>query len=299
MNWKSLALISTSIVALGFSASASVAAPPPTMGQVDIGFTYWWDTFDYHYDYSPERYTYEYPSLTGSARVNMPYSDHVNVQVDLFGDASLDSSSGGEGSYGVGEGNFGGGAHINYRDDTGLLGVFGAVGRVWDTDSYYSAPAFMAGIEGQYYCDHWTFYGQAGYMDSGGDYNYVFLQNAGFVRGQVSYYASPRLKLNAGLAYMDGEISYYNGDARAWAWQADVHYWFGKSVPVAAFLKYQGRRADVDYGGGYDGRLDTNELTAGFTWAFGGPAGDIQAADRDGASVETPNFDWFRQPWID
>jgi len=297
MNWKSLALVSTSIVALGFSASASMAAPPPTMAQVDLGYTYWWDDFRWKYGSSTYTESDEYPSLTGSARVNMPYSEHVNIQVDMFGDASLDSASGGEGGNGIGEGNFGGGAHINYRDDTGLLGVFGAVGRVWDTWGEYSTPAYMAGIEGQYYCGHWTFYGQAGYMDSDNN-SYVFLENAGFVRGQVSYYASPRLKLNVGLAYMDGDIDQYY-DATAWAWQADVHYWFGKSVPVAAFLKYQGRQADDHYGGGYDGRLDSNEVTAGVTWFFGGPSGDIETADRDGPGTDIPNFDWFRQPWED
>lgn len=286
MNWKSLALISTSVVALGFSASASLAAPAPaTTARIDMGFTPWWDS----YDYGGEHADYSYTSLTGMARVNIPYNPFYNVQLDVFGDASL--NHGYFNGKGWGNGNFGFGAHINYRDPSeGLIGIFAAVGRVWDIYSYNNSPAVMAGLEGQYYCGHWSLYGQAGYMDSDG----YFQNNSGFVRALASYYASPKLKLRGGLAYIDGD--YGNpGDlnATAWAWEAGGEYWFGKSVPVAVTLKYQGRQSEIHESSNYD--LDTNEVTIGLSFFFGGGGVDsIEEADKNNTSVETPNFDWFR-----
>jgi len=283
MRLKNLALLSTSLVALGLSATASQAAA--TMGRVDMGFTEWFDNYDYGGSNSRD---YNWTSVTGSARVNIPYNDRTNLQLDFFGDASL-HGSGGEGANGIGNG--GVGAHINWRDPSeGLLGVFMATGRVWDF--YASAPAFMAGLEGQYYCGHWSFYGQAGYMDSDG--NYRFLENAGFVRGLVSYYPSSKLKVTVGLAYIDGELDHtYN--ATSWAWQAGGEYRFGKSVPVAVGLKYQGRDAQVHYSPSYTPELNSNEVTLSFSFLFGGDS--IEESDEMGTSTEIPNFDWFRQPY--
>ena len=288
MNCKTLALLSTSLVALGFSATTSNAAA--TMGRVDLGFTEWFD----HYDYDGEgSYDSDYPSLTGDARVNIPYNNTVNLQLDFFGDASLDSGYHGVEGNSNGLGNVGVGAHINARDTSeGLLGVFAATGRVWDY-SYYNTPAFMAGLEGQYYCGNWTIYGQAGYMDSDGLYD--FLQNGGFVRALVSYYPSQKLKITGGLGYIDGDANYGSGttfNANAWAWQAGAEYWFGKSVPVAAFFKYQGRQQQTHFPGDFTPELTTNEVTAGVTFYFGGDS--IEEADRTGAGTEIPNFDWFR-----
>ena len=56
MNWKSLALLSTSIAALSFSATAALAAPPPpVMGTIELGVTQWFETYNYG---SPDIYDY-------------------------------------------------------------------------------------------------------------------------------------------------------------------------------------------------------------------------------------------------
>src|SRR5262249_45418725 len=160
--------LSTSVAALSFSASAALAAPP-TMGSIDVGVTQWWDDYSYY----GNSWNYNWTSVSGWGRVNMPYSDHVNVQVDLFGDGSLDQGYQYNNGYGVGVGNFGAGVHINWRDShEGLLGIFGAAGRIWDVYGS-SAPGFIAGMEGQYYCGNWTIAGQLGYMDSNGDYDFL------------------------------------------------------------------------------------------------------------------------------
>jgi len=285
MNFKSLALISTSVVALAISATAAQAAAP-AMGVIYLGFAEWWDNYDYG---GSDQWNYDHPSLYGSGKVNIPYdTTKVNLQLDFFGDASLHEShsTSSPGSLG----NMGLGAHINWRDPSeGLLGVFAATGRVWDINGYNNSPAVMAGLEGQYYCGHWLFYGQAGYMDS----DQYFMQNAGFLRGLLSYYATPKLKVTGGVGYIDGETEGYN--ATAVTWQADAQYWFGKSVPVAVTLKYEGRDSEVHYSSSYKPQLNSNEVTVGFSFYFGGDS--IEESDKNGPGTEIPNFDWFRIPY--
>lgn len=285
MKFKSLALISTSLAALVACASAAQAAP--VQGVVYLGVAQWWDNYDYG---GSNQFDYNHPSVYGFGKVNIPYDGtKANVQLDFFGDASLHGS---QGNQQIGSrGDFGAGVHLNYRNSSeGLLGAFAATGRVWDIHGYESSPAFMAGLEGQYYCGPWMLYGQAGYMDANSS---AFLQNAGFVRGLVSYYATQKLKLTAGGAYMDGETDRWN--ASAWAWQADAQYWFGKSVPVAFLLKYEGRDAEVHYSSTYHPELFSNEVSVGFSLYFGG--GSIEESDKTGPGTEIPNFDWFRIPY--
>lgn len=284
MKFKSLALISTSFAAL--VAFASTAQAAPVQGVIYLGLAEWWDHYDYN---SSDQFDYNHPSLYGFGKVNIPYGGtSANLQLDFFGDGSLHESSS---SQSVGSlGNVGVGVHINSRDTSeGLLGIFAATGRVWDVDGRNNSPAFMAGLEGQYYCGPWTLYGQAGYMDS----NPYFLQNAGFVRGLVSYYATSKLKVTGGLAYIDGETTGHN--ATAFAWQADAQYWFGKSVPVAFTLKYEGRDAEVHYSSTYKPDLFSNQVSVGFSIYFG--AGGIEESDKTGPATEIPNFDWFRIPY--
>lgn len=284
MNFKNLTLISTSIVALGFSATAAQAV---MMGRVDLGFTEWFDNYDFG---GQGGFDNDFSSITGMARVNLPYSDRINLQLDLFGDGSLDSGIfSGKGS---GYGNFGAGAHINWRDPAqGLLGIFAATGRLWDVFPTNNSPAVMAGLEGQYYCGQWSFYGQAGYMDSDG----FFMENAGFLRGLASYYATPKLKIRGGLAYIDGEAQFGPGtvNATAWAWEAGGEYWFGRTMPIAVTLKYQGRDTE-EHVSPFNPSLNTSEVTLGLTFLFGGDS--IEDADKNGNSTEIPNFDWFRLP---
>ncbi len=282
MKFKSLALISTSVAALVVCASAAQAAP--VQGVVYLGVAQWWDRYDY---FTNDQLDYNHTSLYGFGKVNIPYDGtKANLQLDFFGDGSLHSSAL---ELAGSRGNFGAGVHINYRDPSeGLLGVFAATGRVWDIYGGNNSPAFMAGLEGQYFCGPWTLYGQAGYMDSSG----YFLENAGFVRGLASYYFTPKLKMTGGLAYMDGDVADRN--ATAWAWQADAQYWFGKSVPVAFTLKYEGRDAEVRYSSATKPELFSNEVSVGFSFYFGG--GSIEDADKTGAGTEIPNFDWFRYP---
>ena len=167
--------------------------------------------------------------------------------------------------------------------------MFAGTGRV--TDNFFSsAPVYMAGFAGQYFCGQWTFDGQLGYLDSGDTGS--LLQNAGLVQAGGTYYASKKLKLTGGLAYIDGETEGGSGDVKQWAWNLGFHYWFGVSMPVSGFIEYRGRSVDVDFGSSSSDQLDEHTVNAGFVFHFGGDG--FQDADRNGASENLPDYNWYR-----
>jgi hypothetical protein len=249
------------------------------MGDVSLGYGYSWMGFD---DFGPFDDDLDYPAIFGQGRVNLPYSDTVNVQLDVLGRASMDDSifSGKSATADFSHVVLGG--HINYRDDQGMLGVFAGAGRVYE---FLGAPVFMAGIEGQYFCNQWTLSAQVGYLDSQESF---LLSNAGFIQGGAAYYASKKLKLTGSLAYIDGEFNFYtDSDVQEWAWTLGAHYWFGGSVPVSGFIEYRGRSVDIE-----SFNMDENTVNAGLTFHFGGDG--FQDADRNGASADLPDPNWYR-----
>ncbi|NOT42562.1 MAG: hypothetical protein HOP13_18965 [Alphaproteobacteria bacterium] len=230
----------------------------------------------------------DYTTLHGSASVNVPYSDRINLQFDIFGSASLDEafSDGPDGSF---YGGMGAGVHLNYKDPSvGAIGVFGALGRanVGSTSSS-DGVVFAAGLEGEYYCNAWTLSAQIGYLDS--DHTvFGLVKNAGFVRVGAAYYASSKLKLAANVGHLNGDTTNTGpaSDFDEWNWNFSVEYLFGKSVPVSTYVEYKGQNVDV-YSGFEDD--DRHEVRAGVRFYFGG-GDDLQKADREGASFESPDI---------
>ncbi len=287
MQFKTIALATSSLVA-AYLAVAPANAATTMMGDVSLGFAYNWEEYDFGGDGTFDN---DYPSIFGSGRVNIPYSDTVNVQLDALGRTSLDTNDDVFGGKSAGNGHFGLGGHINYRDEQGLLGVFGAAGRVQDI--FFSSAVFLAGIEGQYYCGPWTFRGQLAYLDSDSSDSFL-LKNAGVARAGLNYYMGKQWKFTGDLAYIDGEEGFFGQDASQWAWGLGAHYWFGKSVPVSAFVEYRGRHAEVADFGDPDIELDTHALNFGLTFHFGGDG--FEDADRNGASADLPDLEWYRLP---
>lgn len=287
MQFKTLALATTSLVALGLSAPANAGGG--MMGEVNLGYSHNW--LDIGATGSPGWDT-SYPAVFGSGRVNIPTGDNINVQADILGRVSLDDSIFSGKSLGADSGHFVVGGHINRRDDEGMIGVFGGVGRVYD---FLGAPVFMAGFEGQYYCGHWTLNAQVGYLDS--DEGFL-LRNAGFVQLGANFYPRKDLRVSGRVAYINGEQGFYgtySGDVEEWAWALDASYWMGKSIPASAFVEYKGRSAESEFGGeGSPFSVDTDEHTvsAGFRFHFGGDG--FEDADRNGAGASLPDPDWYR-----
>lgn len=297
MNIRTLALTTTSLVVLGM---AALPASAGMMGDVRMGYGHSWTDLDISDGGESDTDIHidnEYPSILGRGRVNLPYSSTVNIQLDAVGRASLDDAffSGKSSEVVTDTTHFALGGHINYRDDQGLLGIFGGVGRM---SEILGAPVFLAGFEGQYFCEQWTLSAQVGYMDADAS---LLLRNAGFARAGATYYSSKKLKFTGELAYIDGDLSAdyfsstFEADVEQWAWSVGAHYWFGNSIPVSGFIEYRGRTVDgtaIDTDPEITGDVDEHTVNAGVTFHFGGDG--FLDADRNGASVDLPDLDWYR-----
>jgi hypothetical protein len=150
MNLKTIALATTALVAI----AAAPAQAGQYVGKMNLGFGNAWEDYNFGGENSLDL---DYTTLHGSASVNVPYNDRINVQIDIFGSASMDEafSNGPDGSF---YGGFGAGLHLNHKDPAvGAIGVFGAVGRAAVGGTFSSDGAvFAAGLEGEYYCNAWT-----------------------------------------------------------------------------------------------------------------------------------------------
>ncbi|MCE9521358.1 MAG: hypothetical protein K8S25_02865 [Alphaproteobacteria bacterium] len=287
MELRSIALATTALVAIATFAQPAAAGGSSYMGKVNLGFGNAWEDWSDGGE-SNNDISLDYTTLHGSASVNVPYNDRVNVQFDIFGNESLDEAFDGSpnGSF---YGGFGAGLHLNYRDpEVGALGVFGAVGRAnvggsSSSDMY----VFAAGLEGEYYCNAWTLKAQAGYLDS--DDSGYLIREAGFIRAGAAFYPSKHLKLSGDVGYLDGTDGTNRGsdDVDEWNWNFTVEYLFGQTVPVSTYMEYKGQSTEEHVSGGVES--DRHEVRAGVRFYFGGDS-DLQKADREGAGLQSPDI---------
>jgi hypothetical protein len=281
MQSKTLALATTSLVALGLAAG-SASAGNMYAGKVNLGVGNAWE--DYRCDGGECSWDLEYPALSGGGSVNVPYNQFVNLQIDAFGAASLD-----DGYNGSFYGGFGADARVFWRDPGfGALGVFAGLGRAnIGTTSSSDFAVWEAGIEGEYYCGNWTLRAQAGYLDSQ-DVGYL-LQEAGIINATVLFYASKHLKLSAGLGYADGNVRTNNNpsdfvDSDQWNWSVGAEYLFGKSIPVSVYLDYRGQDVSNHFSG-FDANFDRNAVNVGIRFPFGA-GDDMMQNDREGVGYD-------------
>jgi predicted porin len=250
------------------------------MGKVNLGVGNFWE--EYTDGGENETEDNDFTAVHGAASVNVPYNDIVNLQFDVFGAASMDNDGVGEDNYYGGSGI---GAHLNYRDQTGALGVFASVGRAnVGSDDSSDYVVFVAGLEGQYFCNQWTLRAQAGWLDS--DDNGSLIQEAGLLDVGADYYASNKLKLSGSVGLMDGATSGTDDpdDVTQWNWTLGVEYLFGKSIPVSAYAEYRGQNTEREDGGEGTDEVDSHAVNLGVRFYFGGD-GDLMKADREGAGM--------------
>jgi len=288
MELRSIALATTALVAIATFANPA-SAGNSYMGKINLGLGYAWEDWSDGAE-SSQDIDLNYTTLHGSASVNVPYNDRVNLQFDIFGSESLDEAWDCGEVCGSFYGGFGAGLHLNYRDpEVGALGVFGTVGRAnvgYDSSTHF--VVFAGGIEGEYYCNVWTLSAQAGYLDTD-ESGYGLVKEAGFIRAGAAYYASKRLKLSGNIGYLAGDTTGSNSasDVTEWNWGFTLEYLFGQTVPVSTYLEYKGQSSEAYSGNSTDG--DRHEVRAGVRFYFGG-GDDLQKADREGAGFESPDI---------
>ncbi len=236
-----------------------------------------------------------------SARVSLPLATHLSVQMD--GDFEYSSTMLTDGQQDdLLQKSFLLGGHLSFRNpSTGLIGGFAAFGSgntgQDPRDSLVSpvsaADVRAVGGEFQVYLHDVTFYGQAGYLDSKGDDN--FLRDALFGRGVVRWFITPDTRLQVEASYVDGRTDLTTDDDEMtiieWGARFDTAL---PSLPIVGetniFIGYRGAEFEKDdpTNAQEDSSFVDHTIMAGFAMRFG--ATSAQEQDRAGATLDFPNF---------
>lgn len=200
--------------------------------------------------------------IGGAARVNYWWSRNWSVQFDVQGDGgNYTGQTTGPSRFSAHEDLIA--AHVSWRDQQSLIGVFGGAGD-------FTPDEFMAGstrhglfgVEGQFYWNQFTFYGQGGYDSTIGSLSSgpgtLDSVAAWFVRGTGRYYVTPNLRLEGTLQYSNGSHDFSFGVPNvgfdSLLWRGKVEYKFASS-PFAIFGAYQGTRTTFTDERQFDHRL--------------------------------------------
>jgi hypothetical protein len=193
------------------------------------------------------------------------------------------------------------GAHVNWRDSqTGLLGVFGGIGDAGGNTGTFGANNSgvrhgVIGLEGQYYWNAFTLYGQGGYDSTMSMGNLASFDNihAWFLRGTGRYFFGPNLMIEGTGQYAKGEIEYTNLFAaipdvnfNTWLWRVKAE-WKPDAVPFSLFATYEGSR--TNYGNNpffntVSERMSENRVMGGLRLYLG--QGTLLGNDRTGATLD-------------
>lgn len=226
-----------------------------------------------------------YFEVGASARINVPLGESFSAQLDLEAEHRLlDTNDSGHYKASIVSG-----VHLSYRDpESHLLGVFGGLGHVVYEDDD-EADLWFAGVEGQYYFDQVTLYSQIGYLDAKDDSDTDALHEAWFVRGVARHFLTDYSMIQADAAYVDGKQDSGSGyDMYGISWGLRLEHQY-MSMPVSAFVAYEGNYFNNDTCGGGDcGEFVEHAFLVGAKFSFG--AKDLKQNDRSGATLDLPNF---------
>jgi hypothetical protein len=181
------------------------------------------------------------------------------------------------------------GGHLSWRDpNVGLIGGFAAFGGALHDEDEVQADYVAAGGEAQFYVDAATFYVQGGYLDGGQDDDY--LNDAFFGRGVVRYFVTPNSRLQAQVAYAEGDVDDDDiGNLRIVEWGVRYDTMI-PGVPILGdanvFVAYRG--ADFEKDGDDPGGFTDHTIMGGFVHRFGGATARQQ--DLVGVTLDFLNF---------
>jgi hypothetical protein len=195
-------------------------------------------------------------------------------------------------------------AHANWRDPrTGLIGIVGGIGDAGGNDA--TNPSLgnsgvrhgLIGLEGQYYLNALTLYGQGGYdstfKDIGG-FGFFNNAHAWYLRGTGRYFFMPNFMVEGTAQYAKGEIGINpsiittpDTDFKTWLWRIKGE-WRPGQLPVSFFVTYQGSRTNYDANPTlftFGERVTDNRVMAGLRLYLGGQD-TLLTNDRTGATLD-------------
>ena len=188
-------------------------------------------------------------------------------------------------------------AHVSHRDpSTFLIGAFGGVGgnNMRLPFGASTQDNLFAGGEFQFYLNNFTLYGQAGYVETNNVG--VGLDDGFFARGVLRYFPTADSRLQVESTYIN--MDYLNpafGDVDAFIVKA--RYDMMVELPLMGstplWVGYRGTFRDNCHGGRTVGAannlfdLDDHTFMIGTSYSF---SGDMLTVDRQGATLDTPDF---------
>lgn len=233
-------------------------------------------------DLSPDDESYG--AVGGSARLLLPMSATWNVQLDGQVESNLLDSSSNE-NY---SSSFLTAAHVFYREPSrGLIGLVGGLGQGRSAEDPDVSDTYFGAIEGQYYWQSFTAYGQLGYFDADEPSDNAF-RNAWFGRAVGRYFIDAGQRIEGELSYANGDQDSNEGNMDSWGWGIRYDRRMPEWGPTV-FVAYRGNYYNTDADSSDDDTLTEHTVLIGLNFAFGDPDSLIER-DRNGVSVDAPNI---------
>ena len=229
----------------------------------------------------------------GEGRLSLPLGDNLSIQSDVKYEYNSNALEGPfENDVFGPRYSFQGATHFSWRDPSSfLLGVFGGAGV-----TAFGPPKHdvrFVGGEAQIYLDNITLYAQGGYVDfnlrPGSPIPVAPLVDDGlFARGVLRWFMTTDSRIQIEGTYANLDLTSGTGEAEIFS--AGARYDFTVAgLPVIGdtpfYVAYRGTfRDNCDFGD------DVNDHTfmVGTSYSF---SGDMLTVDRQGATLDTPNFD--------
>ena len=284
MNWKVAGMAGTALLTIALSGAGAVAGANKFSGNISlaVGQTFQDDDFGAFDD--------SFASISGESKLNVAFSNNINLQLDFGGVASFADTNGFDLDRDAG---VQGAAHVYYRNDQYAVGLTGGVG-ISSGVLGTSADYYFVGVEGQYYWKNFTFGLNGGYLDSSvdsfGGADDLFLNNAWYVGGEARYYVNDKTTVSANLGYISGEANFGNWDVDTLHWGAKVEYKPEPKEPLSLWVAYEGRSTEAEANvGPWSTDKDTHTIKIGVTFSFGAD-GTKMEQDRSGPSFNQMDY---------
>jgi hypothetical protein len=260
---------------------------PPVSGYLELYTGGAWN----HEDETGESENSRAWVIGGAGRVNYWWASNASVQFDAQADgANYTGQTSGPSRFSATSYLIG--AHVNWRNQGGLVGIFAGAGdATQDEITPAAARHGLIGAEGQLYWNMFTLYGQGGYDSTVGSITNtpggLDTIHAWFVRGTARYYVIPDLRLEGTLLYANGAHDFTAGvqslNFNTLLWRAKIEYKFAGS-PFAIFGAYQGARTNLDNAPGVTEQVTDQRLLAGFRVYLG--ENTLHINDTRGATLD-------------
>ena len=230
----------------------------------------------------------------GAGRLSLPLGDNLSIQNDVkyeystLANDAIDTTAGPRYSYQ-------GAVHLSWRDPaSGLFGAFGGMGTS-NFGPIGSTNHRFVGGEGQIYLDNITFYGQGGYVEfTPGDVASTGLDDGFFARGVFRWFLTNDSRFQIEGTYLNADFNLSGNDYESFSVGARYDFTLA-GLPLigdtALYIGYRGTFRDnclaAHQGAPSGADIDDHTLMIGTSYSF---SGDLLTVDRQGATLDTPDF---------